>query len=456
MQRIKFSFCTFVVIAVTAIFCGCAVRTGSYYDNSVAAEFKPDTFEKTSKKENLTPVIFIHGLFGSELWDDKKHQQLWGSFSYGTMLGNDFSRKLALPVSKNQSAEKIVPGKILSRSRVSVAGIGGKIDNYINILNMLDALGYRERDNTLFVFAYDWRRSIAENAGALALFVQEKRDLLKSLNRQAGDNTQEVRFDLIGHSMGGLIARYYVQYGNAPLGNKKSKLPTLSWAGAANVRKVIMVASPNGGYADTLVEISNDLVLARFAPAIPGYVLATFPSYYQMLPDVEQQNVKLAGSGKPVDIFDIAVWKKYRWGLLADDGATQDFLAEIMPAYTEKQRHEAVLDYTQRCLDEASRFKLLMNRPAGLPPEPVQFYSVASSGIPACSNLTVDPESGKVCPAGTSAGDGKIALLSAHPGHNGQSPVFLHGVITLDGGHMGVMRSDLFARNLVHLLQCAD
>ena len=97
-----------------------------------------------------------------------------------------------------------------------------------------------------------------------------------------------------------------------------------------------------------------------------------------------------------------------------------------------------------------------MKRPAGLPPEPVQFYSVASSGIPACSSLTVDSASGKVCPAGTSAGDGKIALLSAHPGHNGQSPVFLHGVITLDGGHVGIMHSDLLARNLVHWLQCTD
>jgi hypothetical protein len=26
--------------------------------------------------------------------------------------------------------------------------------------------------------------------------------------------------------------------------------------------------------------------------------------------------------------------------------------------------------------------------------------------------------------------------------------------MTLEGGHMGVMRSDLFARNLVHWLQC--
>ena len=29
-----------------------------------------------------------------------------------------------------------------------------------------------------------------------------------------------------------------------------------------------------------------------------------------------------------------------------------------------------MMDYTRHCLDEASRFKLLMNRSAGLPPEP--------------------------------------------------------------------------------------
>lgn len=455
MRRARL-FYIFETVAAMVLLTGCVTRTGSYYDNSAAAGFDVRTFEKSQPAGNLTPVIFIHGLFGSELWDNSRQEPepCWGKFDYASMLSDDFSWKLALPVSRKQAAEKIVPGKILLRSEVSVMGISGSIDAYVNILDMLDALGYRRRENTLFIFAYDWRRSIAENAASLARFVQEKRDLLQSLNRQTGKSDQSVRFDLIGHSMGGLIARYYVQYGNAPLGGNKSKLPALTWAGAENVRKVIMVASPNSGYTDTLLEVNNGLVLADLAPSIPGYVLATFPSYYQMLPDADQKSVRIADSKKYVDIYDVANWKKHHWGLLAEDSATQQFLANIMPEFSAEQRRDAVLDYTKRCLDEASRFKLLMKRPVGLPPEPVHFYSVASAAIPACANAEVDPESGKVKASGFSAGDGKVALQSAHPGHHGHSPVFLHGAITLEGGHMGVMRSDLFARNLVHWLQC--
>lgn len=451
----KVVFCI-MLLACVWVFGGCTTTGSLYYNNSVGADFSQDSFE-TVPAENLTPVIFVHGLLGSELWDKSQQppEQCWGLFSYGKMASSDFYQKLALPILPGKNSSRIVAGDILSRSRISLLGISGGIDNYANVLKMLETIGYRRNNNRLFVYAYDWRRSIDENAAALALFVQEKRALLESLNRQAGTPEKSVRFDLIGHSMGGLLVRYYVQYGNAVIGSKKDNLPSVTWAGARNVRKVIMVASPHGGYADTILEINRGLKLASLAPVIPGCVLATFPSYYQMLPGMENKAVKISGSGESVDILDIAVWKKFHWGLLNDDAVTQDFLQKMLPDCSVEQRRAAALEYTAGCLEKAGRFKLLMSRSAGLPPEPVRFYSLASSGMLTNSQLSVDSENGSISVTAQDIGDGKVALQSAHPEHiAGASPVFLHGTITLDGGHVGLMRGKFFARNLVHLLQC--
>ena len=437
-------------------FCGCTATGSLYYNNSVGADFSQDSFEAVPA-EKLTPVIFIHGLLGAELWDKSQQPpvQCWGTFSYASMINSDFYQKLALPILSGQKSSPAVAGDILSHSRISLLGVPLEIDNYANALKMLETIGYRRNNNKLFVYAYDWRRSIDENAAALALFVQEKRALLESLNRQTGHPEKTVRFDLIGHSMGGLLARYYVQYGNAEIGSKKDKLPSVTWAGAENVRKVIMVASPHGGYADTVLEINRGLKLAFGAPVIPGCVLATFPSYYQMLPVMANRTVKIYGSDEDVDILDIAVWKKFHWGLLNEDAATQEFLQKMLPDCSVEQRSSAALEYTAGCLEKAGRFKLMMSRSAGLPPEPVRFYSLASGGMMTNSQLSVDSDDGSVTVTAQAVGDGKVALQSAHPDHiAGESPVFLHGSITLDGGHMGLMRGKFFVRNLIHLLQC--
>lgn len=447
--------CSYIVLLVCwFMFAGCTTGGSLYYNNSVSADFAQETLAVEPGKD-LTPVIFIHGLMGSDLWDKSQPQpqHLWGAFSYWSMCSDDFAQKLALPILPEKKVGNTVAGDILGRSKISFMGISGGIDHYANVLAMLESIGYSRDNNTLFVYAYDWRKSIDENAAALALFIQEKRALLESLNRQTGRVAKTVRFDLIGHSMGGLLARYYVQYGNARIGSRKDKLPAVTWGGAKNVRKVIMVASPHGGYVDTLLEINRGLELSFWAPVIPGCVLATFPSYYQMLP--ERKSVKIEGSDKCVDVLDIAVWKKYHWGLLAEDSATREFLQQMLPDCSEEQRRTAALEYTAVCLEKANRFKMLMSRPSGLPPEPVHFYSLASAGNPTNTLLSINPENGRIAVAGQAAGDGKVALQSAHPGHiAGESPVFLHGSITLDGGHIGLMRGKFFVRNLVHLLQC--
>ena len=74
---------------------------------------------------------------------------------------------------------------------------------YAPVLAHLHRLGYRE-GHDLFAFDHDWRRSVFENAELLAAFVREK----------VPDETRRV--DILGHSMGGLIARVYaIKFGGS-------------------------------------------------------------------------------------------------------------------------------------------------------------------------------------------------------------------------------------------------
>jgi pimeloyl-ACP methyl ester carboxylesterase len=71
------------------------------------------------------------------------------------------------------------------------------VKNYDGLINTLIEQGY-ERDKDLFVWNYDWRKPVADNVIKFNSFVGSKLT-----------DTQKV--DVVGHSMGGLIARIWAQ-----------------------------------------------------------------------------------------------------------------------------------------------------------------------------------------------------------------------------------------------------
>ena len=84
---------------------------------------------------------------------------------------------------------------------------------YYDLLDLLEAAGFRAaqqdaaaRARVHHVFAYDWRRDLVESARRLD-------ETLEALAEARGD--PDTRFNVVGHSMGGLIARYYLRYGTA-------------------------------------------------------------------------------------------------------------------------------------------------------------------------------------------------------------------------------------------------
>src|SRR5262249_38212749 len=157
------------------------------------------------------PVIIIPGLTGSELVNSKTGEKVW--FKLRKPKDDD----LRLPISPNLAAnhDGLVAGDILRSVRIGLK----KTDAYGDLIEALEAKGgYREAtwtnppakgyEDTLYVFPYDWRLDNVANARLLIRRIDELKRKLKRPNLQ---------FDVIAHSMGGIIARYAAMYGNADL-----------------------------------------------------------------------------------------------------------------------------------------------------------------------------------------------------------------------------------------------
>ena len=139
----------------------------------------------------------------------------------GEKLWPDFSEDkeaMALPISSRRFPKTATT--LSRRSHVETAQLikfMPEIGVYGALLKALENQGgYRRGDidapqpdgdrDTYYLFAYDWRRDNVESARRLAEKIAE-------IKRRT--NRPDLRFDIIAHSMGGLIARYFAMYGDA-------------------------------------------------------------------------------------------------------------------------------------------------------------------------------------------------------------------------------------------------
>ena len=241
--------------------CG-TVESGSYQDPKVNSQVVySEVMKKSMEYEGpaRNPVVVIHGLLGSKLVDGKG-VNIWGSFSLGEMLSGNKLSRLAHPMEHGVPLaglhSDVHPHGLLDRSQIRVLGLSFDYEGYNTLVDTLAASGFVPDDRPLpnnkkfysqFIFYYDWRRDISENAARLKEFIFEKRQYLQAVYYELyGLRNYDVHFDLIGHSMGGLVARYFMRYGGTRLTDDGS-LPPLNWEGANTVDRVVIIATPNAG-----------------------------------------------------------------------------------------------------------------------------------------------------------------------------------------------------------------
>ena len=274
-------------------------------------------FASARSKTGKRPVIVIPGILGTELINPKTGETVWPSAFRTSQEG--------LPISPDLAANRddLVPGKI-----VETVKLGRLIPEVYVYRDLLEALrryaGYRDGDwanpaadgyqDTFYVFAYDWRQDNVANARELIRRIEGLKNKL---------NHPDLKFNVLAHSMGGLIARYAAMYGDADLPAGEGPIqPT--WSGAAHISKIVMIGTPNEGSADAFSSIVDGYSitegLRRRIPLLNKLTAedaVTAPSLFQLMP--HQQAVKFRDENLQtldVDLYDAESWKRYGWSVI--------------------------------------------------------------------------------------------------------------------------------------------
>lgn len=272
-----------------------------------------------------TPIIIIPGLTGSNLVNSRTGEEVW--FKARRSKDDD----IRLPISPNlaQNRDNLTVKDIIRK--VEFFKVLPEIEVYERLIDALQTRGgYREANwntatrkdaqDTFFVFPYDWRRDNVENAQLLMRRIE-------TLKRRLGK--PNLKFNIVAHSMGGLIARYAAMYGSA---NLPATNPQPTWAGDKHFDKVFLLGTPNEGSISSLNALLNGFsyigggLNLPFIQDISRFDAFTIPAIYQLLPHdgallAYDENLKPV----TVDVYNPAEWEKYGWAIWQDDAFSKKF-----------------------------------------------------------------------------------------------------------------------------------
>lgn len=426
------------------------------------------------------PIIVMPGVLGSKLKDMASGKTIWGAFggNYANPSVDEEVRLIALPmrqgVALKDLRDHVMPDGALEQITVNLAGLPIQIGAYVDIIVTLGAGGYRDQQLALtdgvdygkdhftcFQFGYDWRRDNVESVKALHQYILQKRTYIQQQYREKyGEDValEDIRFDIAAHSMAGLIVRYYLRYGPVDLPEDGS-LPPLTWEGTRYIDRVVLIGTPNAGSVESLNTLINGADFLPFYPKYQAAILDTMPGLYQLLPRsrhaivVEKDN-----RDRTVDVLDIGMWEKYRWGMLNPD---QDELLQILLPDTNSQseRQRVAKDHIEKSLKRARHFYRALDTPA-TPPDGPRLKLVAGDAVATDAVVEVDAKTGRLNVIKQLPGDGSVtrgsALLDERIGGEWEatlrSPIDWSAVTFLFTDHLGLTKDPVFTDNVLYYL----
>jgi pimeloyl-ACP methyl ester carboxylesterase len=311
---------------------------------------KPDLNRLYLSSKELTtqppPVVLIHGITGSRLRHSETLEELW----FGSLRELLFSnyQELALEIDESTLEPKQtqhVPFNVIGK----VAGTNyyqAIIDTLINHgdYKKVDA-GEKQVSiqRRLYVFTYDWRQDNVKSATQLSQFIKQI---------QMDHNNPMLKVDLVAHSMGGLISRYYMRYGEVDVLNDND-FP-INLEGAKNVRKLILLGTPNLGSVSSVKSFITGLRVGL--RKIPTEVLVTMPSIYQLFPHaINDWLIDKDGNALERDVFDMEVWERFQWSIF-DPKVIERIESQFENNEDAKQHLTLLKRYFYKHIERARRF----------------------------------------------------------------------------------------------------
>jgi pimeloyl-ACP methyl ester carboxylesterase len=213
-------------------------------------------------------VVLIPGISGSVLERDGK--EVWAPSAGAALravlsLGRSIKR---LQLNGDDPAvddlgDGIVATRVMPDLHV-LPGLDWKIDGYTRFRRkMIENLGCVPGDN-YFELPYDWRR---DNRVAARQLARSAHDWLASWREKSGN--QNAKLILVGHSMGGIVARLYLEFLD----------------GWRDTRSLITFGTPYSGSMNALSFVANGFSKGWGPFTLDlGDMLRSFTSVYQLLP----------------------------------------------------------------------------------------------------------------------------------------------------------------------------
>ncbi|NOT63098.1 MAG: hypothetical protein HOP19_23055 [Acidobacteria bacterium] len=334
----------------------------------------PKVFPARTAPSGKPPIILIPGILGSELVN-AQGERIWPE-----VFPKDRDA-LLLPITSDVLAENrddLVVTRVMESA--DLGALIPQIGVYEGLLKALeDYGGYKRGDlahppqdgfqDTYYLFAYDWRCDNVEAAQKLSATIERLK---------AQWNKPDLRFDVIGHSMGGLVARYFAMYGDRDLTSE----PQADWAGARHINRLILMGSPNAGSFDAFRTIHQgysvtaaDKASFKLFRGTHRRMTFTVPSVYQLLPRNEGARFYDAKLQRlALDWYDAATWRKWQWSAaFAPDIANEE--TKKLGVTTQQQLAARRAEYLQVVLNRARAFHQALDA-VSTPPEHLRPYLI--------------------------------------------------------------------------------
>ena len=423
------------------------------------------------------PVIVLPGILGSRLVDKSSGQVAWGAFGsgYADPSTSDGLKLIALPMQKGVALgdlkDTVGSDGALEQVNISVFGLPVSLNAYKEIISTLGAGGYRDEalgmsgavdygseHFTCFQFDYDWRYHIAHSAAQLYEYIKKKRTYVaKEYEKRFGIKRHDIRFDIVAHSMGGLVTRYFLRYGSQPLPIDGS-LPKLTWEGAKYVSRVILVGTPNAGSVESYGKLRSGAKYSPIHPRYPAALLGTMPSLYGLLPRPRHKAIVSSEDNSKIDLYDVTVWQKNAWGLF--DAEQDSVLQQLLPdAESREERLAVVRDHLEKTLRATKQIHQALDL-ASEPPKGLSLSLIAGDAIATDAVISVDFNSGSYQVSSKQPGDGTVlrssALLDERVGASWQprvvTPLHWDKVMFLFSDHLAMTKDPSFTDNVLYTL----